>query len=109
MNAFNDDADAARRKPRARAPKGAESRLFSGSKMARVLHRLGVDFRAFVEEYDQDVSRSSRAAPLSKGERAAIEEFLTHGQIRRLAKELACSVGSAQSRVTRFALERSRP
>lgn len=77
--------------------------------MARVLHRLGVDFRAFVEEYDQDVSRSSRGAPLSKGECLAIETFLTHGQIRRLAKELGCSVGSAQSRVTQFAVERDSP
>lgn len=73
--------------------------------MARVLHRLGVDFRAFVEEHDQDVSRSACGAPLSQGECLAIEKFLSHGQIRRLAKELGCSVGSAQSRVTSFALE----
>jgi hypothetical protein len=106
MNALNEDA--ATRGRRNRRPKGPESRLFSGAKIARVLQRLGLDFRAFVDEYEQDVSRSSRAEPLSRGERDAIENFLTHGQIRRLAKELGCSVATAQNRVTRFAIETTR-
>ena len=82
-----------------------ETRLFSGAKVARVLAKLGVEFHAFVAEYEEDTTRASRSAPLSEGERAAIERFLKHRQIAELARELGCSVASAHARVTKFVLE----
>jgi hypothetical protein len=85
---------------------GAGSRLFSGGKMARVLAKLGVDFERFVTEYDQDDTRTPRAAGLSEEDRAAVARFLKHREIRQLASELGCSVPSAHARVARFALER---
>jgi hypothetical protein len=88
-----------------RGGKDAEARLYSGGKVARVLAKLGVDFRAFVAEYDQDTSRPSRAVPLSDAERAAVERFLKHQQIAQLADELGCSIASAHSRITKFVLE----
>ena len=65
------------------------------------------DFPAFVDEYDLDLPRSTRSSPLTEAERATIESFLSHGEIRRLAQDLGCSVPSAHARVTKFALERT--
>ena len=100
-----DATESARKRSRGQK---ADGRLFSGAKVARVLARLGVDFHAFVAEYDQENSRPARSTPLSESERAAVKRFLEHRQIRELAEDLQCSIASAHARVTRFVLESGR-
>jgi hypothetical protein len=91
-----------------RGSKNPEDRLFSGSKIARVLAKFNVDFRKFVSEYDQDNSRSPRLRPLDDKEKLAIERFIgQHRSINQLANDLSCSISSAQARVTRYVLEQA--
>lgn len=82
----------------------AETRLFSGTKLARVLAKLGVDFLAFVTAYDQEGSENKDNS-LSDAERTAVQRFLTHRRISELAEDLHCSIPTAHARVTRFALD----
>jgi hypothetical protein len=82
----------------------AETRLFSGTKLARVLAKLGVDFLAFVAAYDRE-SSESKDDPLSDADRMAVQRFLTHRKISELAVELDCSIPTAHARVTRFVLD----
>ena len=95
----------ANRSPTGRHGKRAESRLYTGAKLARVLARLGVDFREFVATYDADPSPTGSIV-LTDAERAAVERFLRHRQISRLADELGTSIPSAHARVARFVLEK---
>ncbi len=87
-----------------RGGKDGEARLYTGAKVARVLAKLGVDFREFVAAYDADSSRVPRGTALTEEERAAVERFLKHRQIAELAQELGCSIATAHARVTKFVL-----
>lgn len=99
--------------PRGRRPgpqplekKPFEERLFSGAKIARVLEtKYQIQMMQFVRDYDDDTSRSPRTRALENSEVEAIQRFLKHRQITQLATDLACSISSAQARVTRFVLD----
>ncbi len=83
-----------------------DERLFSGSKIARVLEsKYQITMAQFVRDYDDDTSRSPRVRALEDTEVTAIQRFLKHKNVTQLANDLACSISSAQARVTRYVLD----
>lgn len=92
--------------PSADEKKPFDQRLFSGSKIARVLeNKFKITMAQFVRDYDDDTSRSPRVRALDDGEVQAIQRFLKHKNVTQLAGDLACSISSAQARVTRYVLD----
>lgn len=95
-----------RRAPPSAEKKHHDERLFSGSKIGRVLEsKYNISMAQFVRDYDDDTSRSPRTRALDDSEIAAIKRFLTHKNVTQLANDLACSLSSAQGRVTRYVLD----
>lgn len=93
-----------------KADTAKKSRLFSETKVYRVLERLGVDPAKFRTEYDSDSTRGPRGSrPLEQDDIAAIQAYFTHRNRDTLASQLGVSKQSIDKKIAQYALIHFKP